>query len=113
MASRPVYSVLIGEAFEPAIGFTLFWTPPVGTKFVIRDMRAFNLRGNIITPLLGFAVQDTIGCFIWGVGDGETTGRRMLEWNGHQVIEFGDKVTFTAFDNFWSFRMSGYQLTTP
>lgn len=86
---------------------------PAGFVWVIRDMRAIN-PGNTFLQRFGFQVVDNENSHLWDIEYPYARCGITHWWEGHQVLNPGDSLTFSSGDSHgWYWRVSGYQLTLP
>lgn len=111
--SAPVYSRLLAEANNPAVGYTDLGGPGESNKWVIRDIHAVNATAPFVLLTGPLLIQDGSLVEIASVRVWNLFAALPFDWNGRHVIEAGDDLTLYVGDSNWQVRISGYVLTLP
>lgn len=112
-----VYSALLfenGDISKPGGDYNSIVVPS-GYLWVVRDMY-FTVPtevGYTWSHASGFEVTDHAGARLWNVTSPRAEMNVGYHWTGHQVVNTGDQLTVAIYDTGWTWRISGYQLTTP
>jgi hypothetical protein len=61
---------------------------------------------------MGILINDAVS-MIWQLGQPFIQYGVHYQWEGRQVIDYGNDLVVTTLDDGWNFRVSGYQLTSP
>lgn len=107
-----VYSELLCEVPISPAGAIAIGTPPPGRKWIVKDVTAV-FKGGLAYPLLGFILEDNVGCPILVVEQPWSTTGYTYHYAGAQVIEQGDQLILDSHEPGWSIRVSGYSLVLP
>lgn len=110
----PLYSQLLYAGSGNATGFTYYSSVvPTGYVWDVRDIVATN---NLIwwQQVNGIAfLARTTSSPIAGVWVPQAVGHQTYHWERRQILNAGDQIQVNVYDTSWSWRISGYQLTTP
>lgn len=87
---------------------------PDGTIWVVRDVWYFcGVAGGPSANGLGIYLADGGGHQFAQVDQRDAWGQRTFHFELRQVIKTGEYLQIRAYVAGWTYRISGYQLTTP
>lgn len=106
-----VYTELLFTVSNGGPGNVVSDTVPSGFVWVVRDV-------TVTTPGIPFSNDGGWELYsssgpIFGATSGETCGGRTFYWEGRQVVDTGDHLTFHGVAAGYGMAVSGYVLTLP
>lgn len=107
-----LYSDLIWRSPPVAAGFYTSDTVPDGEVWIVREVEAVLFSDDTLA-LQGFQLFDVEGAPIYVVTSPYIRPNVTYHLSTRQVMPAGDELTMQTGDAFWSWRISGYKLTTP
>ena len=107
-----VYSDLLFDGTDLAEGGVAMGGPPTGYKWVLRDVHA-TLPGTWPYGAQGWGIYNLGGVELVACRPPAAVQGSAFDWQGRQIVEEGDSITFIALEFGWSVAVSGYQLTLP
>jgi hypothetical protein len=108
-----VYSDLLSGSILCSVGTTSLGTPPVGFKWVVKDITTILYETYPPHSWTGFSIEDASHFPIFARLAPWAIGGVPYEWHGSQVIDLGVELNFVSLEGTWRTRVSGYQLVLP
>lgn len=110
-----LYSTLLYAALNAGTGTYNSVAVPSGFIWVVRDIVLVSPLRSVVVPQFAFSCQVTDGgglpllnVPLWVAVSGVS-----YHWAGHQVINTGDNLRVIVQGPGWSWRISGFKLSTP
>lgn len=105
--SQELFAIPAGGAATYELGGA-----PDGHIWVVRDIHHVNYRG-VALGLTGWTLFDEVDIELAGWASPRAQTNDPRDWHGRQIVGEGTLLTLTTFDDGWSIRACGYQLTLP
>lgn len=110
-----LYSAQLYAGLNEGTGTYNSTSVPAGYIWVVRDIVVLAPLRSVVLPQFAFSfdMQDGGGLPLFSIPDWEAVAGHSYHWGGHQVLLTGSNLRAVVRGPGWSWRVSGFTLTTP